>query len=388
MNQLNHVAFCGGGSGGHIIPSIAIAEELMQRLPAATVSFFTSSRPIDEFILKSTGLPSHRVDVVPQPMKSSGRRLAYVGSIAKSLRLCRRQFKQKRPNVVVGMGGFASVPGVIAAWSLGIPVILFEANALLGKANQRMARFASTILHGLPPQTKLDGTRARSQHASSRTIGVPVRARFRPAPGRHRIATPLNEKDFVQLLIIGGSQGAKRLNELVHAALSQSRELNDVVRIVHQTGETDLESVRAGYDEVYADAEVRPFIDNMADEMAKADLVISRAGANSLAEIASIGLASILVPLSTSADSHQLINGRYFVSAKAAELIDETDSEAVNHLAQSLTRLCQKQQERMRMAAAASQLASVDAATAFVDYMQELAARCQSAQKRKAWRHR
>ena len=367
MKQLTHVAFCGGGSGGHIIPAVAIAEELLQHNLLATVSFFTSGRNVDDKILQSCKLPQTRVSVIQQPVTSSQGFIKYRFAIIRSIWRCLRSFKQKRPDIVVGMGGFASVPGVIAAWWLRIPVALFESNTVVGRANRQLNRLAKVTMIGWPTQSGNPHAVAEKERRPIHwKTGVPVRSSFQHAH-RQKVSHP----GVVQLLIIGGSLGSLRLNQLVHAAFLDSGDLNDSIHVLHQTGETNLEIVRSGYDQSYVDAQVRPYIENMAAAMTQADLVISRAGALSLAELAAIGRASILIPLSTAADNHQACNAEHFAGVGAAAVVDETDEHAASHLRDLLLKLCRDTKEREIMAAAAGNLRQPDAACRVIHVLSE-----------------
>ena len=368
MKQLSHVAFCGGGSGGHISPAVAIAEEILHRNLFASVVFLTSRRSVDASILQSCSLPRKRVTVVQQPLVSSRGRIRYLWGILHSLVACLRHFVKHRPDVVVGTGGFASVPGVLAAALLRIPVVLFESNTVVGKANRLLSVFTREILTGWPITQDASGAVGDNGSPAVSHTGVPVRRDFRLL--NHSRSS---DAQSVNLLIIGGSQGALRLNQLVHEALLNSGDLNDRIRVLHQTGVTCLETVRGGYDLTYVDAEVQPHITDMAAAITQADLIVSRAGALSLAELAAIGRASILVPLSTAADNHQFHNASYFTHAGAAVMVNETDDGAAVQLQKQLVQLCGNAAERDRMASAAAELSQPGAAALIFDLLSQYA---------------
>ena len=374
MMQLKHVAFCGGGSGGHIVPAIAIAEELIERNQSTSIVFCTSSRPVDAEIIQASELSSANITVVQQPLASSTSKPAYGWGLLKSTWQCWRTFRRRKPNVVLATGGFASIPGVLAGWWLGVPIALLEANTVVGRANLWLQRFARVIMTGWPLDETSTTALANAKHkAILKLTGVPMRRCFGPELSLPASQETHAESDVVRLLVLGGSLGADRLNELVLAALLECGELRDVLRIVHQTGQTNLESVRAGYDRCDMDAEVRPFIEDMAAETLRADVVISRAGAVSISEIANVGRASVLLPLSTAADDHQTINAEIFEKADATVLVRESDSDASSQLRDAILYLCLDEQPRLEMAAAAMTLVQPKAVESIADLLRECA---------------
>lgn len=401
------IAFCGGGSGGHLTPAIAVAEAILRQQIDAQITFYISSRQIDERILSSFRWTCpQQVRRIVQPVSGvSGGRIATLAALVRSWWKCSREWKRKRPDVVVGLGGFASVPGLLAAAWLRIPIVLMEQNVVPGRANTFCRRWATVTLAGLPWLPEIQD----SWPTPVVTTGVPLAehwfARSPAGPrgvnepgvngpgvndesGVNELSAqtlhsrgPSNDGHHVRLLILGGSQGAANLNRLVTAALTQlfqSESLlgNLTFDVLHQTGNNDLqttldryqESTRlqalgsdsdAGYlsdnpstpnvataatDEIAAGhrftqrqegghrIRVTPFLSSVRSAMQDCDFVISRAGAVTLAEIAVVGRASILVPLATSRDEHQQRNAEYFQNAGACSVIDERHPQAVSEL--------------------------------------------------------
>ncbi len=343
-----HIAFCGGGSGGHITPAIAIAEAVWEQRPNARVTFFTSDRDIDRKMLDawttSLGDMAANVMAVPLPMTSSGRRLRYLRAVWKSYRMCRRCLRDDRPDAVLGMGGFASVPGVLAANSRGIMAFLFEANRVPGRAN-RWLRFASVLTFTGWPWKKAGWLWPTTEN------GIPLPTYKAVHTNEHppKTAAPM-------LLVLGGSLGATALNQLVLQAIARDKCLPSAWRIVHQTGSADAAEVAAAYETAGIDAEVQPFLTNVPDLLRESTFVISRAGAVTLAEIAAAGRASILVPLPSAKDDHQTANAEYFEEKGAALVVRQTEADGTANLKRAVSALCCDEDERSMVEQYATEL--------------------------------
>lgn len=342
-----HIAFCGGGSGGHIVPSLAILEALRERTPEWTATFLCSAREVDQLVLRDL---DSRDRVVPLPMRSSRRKIRYALQVVNSVRLCRRVLQESRPDVILGTGGFASLPGVLAGHWCGVPIALLEPNAVMGRANLRLAGRADTIFRGW----KAEDDQSGSQVAT----GVPVMRKFFPQRGH---------SDSKTLLITGGSLGASRLNQLVLDATALA-DLQDW-KIVHQTGPEDFERVRTAWARISSNVTVTPFLANTADALCEAGLVIARCGAVTLAEIAATETPSVLVPLGNSADDHQKQNAVCLASVGAAEVVGEDDPTA---LADLITRLIGDETIRQSMASAARCLSRPQAAAHIAHSIEQL----------------
>lgn len=330
------VIFAGGGTGGHLFPGIAVARELLVREPDARVLFVGSQKPIEPEIVIGAGfehvaLPSVSPSLRPTRIVSS------LLNNWRAYRQARTVIARERPSVVVGLGGFASVPPVLAAWQAGVPIILLEQNVVPGKATRWLSRFASVVCLpwpqaaiGLPRgvKTVVTGNPIRAEIA---TLADAIHEQHQPnaqtrASGEMPSLALRVNLEPPTLLILGGSQGATSLNAAVLDALATLRaELTDW-RIVHQTGAADLDTIRQRYAELSVTADVQPFIRDMAEQYRRANCVVSRAGATTLAELACAGLPALLVPLPTSAHDHQRLNAHLFADQSAALVVEPTDS--------------------------------------------------------------
>jgi UDP-N-acetylglucosamine--N-acetylmuramyl-(pentapeptide) pyrophosphoryl-undecaprenol N-acetylglucosamine transferase len=355
MNSLKHVAFAGGGSGGHLFPAIAIAQTLLTRQIATQLTFLTSCRPIDQRVIESSGLPTDKVRCIPLPLSSSAGRIAYGIKVARAFVQCRTEMKTDRPEIVIGLGGFASVPGVLAAAWLKIPIVLIETNAIPGAANRFLSRFAKTTFSGWPMSKRV----RQSWRSEIGDVGIPLRTEFFNIS---RTASP-----SPTLLILGGSQGASRVNELVLHALSVCRnELADW-HIIHQVGAHNAATVAAEYQHRGISVDVTEFVQNIPQVLSTTDVIISRCGAVTLAEIAAAGCASVLIPLSSSADAHQQANAQIFADARASRVVDERSADAIQQLTDAVMELCTSSAVRHELSTHARSLATLDATERIVD---------------------
>ena len=373
------VIFAGGGTGGHLFPGIAVARELLSRESDARVLFVGSQKPIELDIVGGAGfeyvaLPSVSPSLAPTRIGSS------LLKNWRAYRQARAILARERPSVVVGLGGFASVPPVLAAWRAGVPIVLLEQNVVPGKATRWLSRFADTVClpwaetakHLSPRiQTVVTGNPIRREiamlaEAESET-GEPGGVSPRTLDTNHvRGLTPLGSPT---LLILGGSQGATSLNAAVLDALATLQTELTGWRIVHQTGAADLDAIRQRYAALSLAADVQPFFRDMAEQYRRATCVLSRAGATTLAELACAGLPALLVPLPTSAHDHQRLNARLFADHSAAR-VAEPASPAADSLRASLVQLLSDQPLRDRLRQNLRALAQPQAAGEVVDVLE------------------
>lgn len=359
MQTLKYVAFAGGGSGGHLFPAIAIAESLLNRRADTQLTFLTSLRPIDQRVIQSSGLPADRLRLIPLPLMSSTGKIAYGMKVARCFLKARAEFRRCRPDVVIGLGGFASIPTALAAAWLNIPLVLLETNAVPGAANRFLCRYAETTFTGWPISDDL----RRDWRSKVHQVGVPLRQEFRRSV-RDQSSPP-------QLLVLGGSQGAVRVNELAIHAVQVCGDILSGWKVIHQTGASHAGGVSAEYQKCGASVEVTDFIDNMPQVLGRSDVVISRSGAVTLSELAAAGCASILIPLSHSADGHQQANAQIFSTAGASLSIDEQADDASQQLVEAITELFGSAENRTKLSACAQSLAVSDAADRIVDWISE-----------------
>lgn len=304
------VMIVAGGTGGHVYPGLAVAEALRAR--DVELHWMGTERGIEARVVPQAGVPLVTIPVSGLRRRGWWRWLAAPLLVSYAIWCALAAMRRIRPQVVLGMGGFVSGPGGIAAWLSRRPLIIHEQNAVPGLSNRILSHFARRVLQGFP------GSFAASVGAI--TTGNPVRADIAaiaaPAARSHDAAA-------LKVLVFGGSRGARALNERVPQALAACGVVNISVR--HQCGADDVAATEARYRQVsnVAAVNVVPYIDDMPAAYAWADLVIARAGASSIAEIAACGVASILIPYPYAVDDHQTANARYLANAEAALLMPE-----------------------------------------------------------------
>ena len=309
----NAVIAC-GGTGGHLFPGIAVASELRAR--GCQVTLLVSAKAIDQ--QAAANLPGMAVLTLPAVGLSGGNFVAFVRGFCKSYSQSRRYFRQKPPSFVLGMGGFSSAPPLLAARRLGAGTWLHESNTIPGRANRLLARFVNGAF------TYFEQTGALLRAPRIDCFGMPVRQEFlqpitRPAA---RAALGLKANGHV-LLVMGGSQGAVKINQLVLDSIPQLRAALPALQFLHFTGAADLQKARATYAAHDCPATVLDFCHQMGLVLAAADATISRAGSSSLAELAARQLPAILIPYPFAAGNHQYHNARAFAQSGAAILAPE-----------------------------------------------------------------
>jgi UDP-N-acetylglucosamine--N-acetylmuramyl-(pentapeptide) pyrophosphoryl-undecaprenol N-acetylglucosamine transferase len=356
------VLIAAGGTGGHIYPGIAVAQEIMRRDPKSKVLFIGTARGLETKLVKQAGFELSLIESAGLKNVGTVARMRGLVVLPKSFRAARRIIMEFRPDVVVGAGGYVSGPVVLTAALARRPTLVMESNALPGWTNRVLARFidrAAVSFEQALPFFRGKGI----------VTGNPVRREFFEIPAKHR-----NPAEF-SLLVFGGSQGAHAINEAMLAALPQLDQFRNVLRVKHQTGEADLERVRAGYSSAGWDAnsDVRPYIDDMVTDFAGADLVICRAGATTTAELIAAGKAAIMVPFPFAADDHQKKNAEALEAAGAARMILQKDL-SDERLAKEIVELVQAPEKVSAMEQAVRNLARGDAAVAAVDMIEDLAA--------------
>ena len=312
------VAIACGGTGGHLFPGIAVGEELMRR--GCEILLLVSEKEIDEQAVKSAyGM---RVVALPAVGLQRGQLPKFVRGFAKSFFAVRRIFAERRPRVVLGMGGFACAPPILAGKLFGAATFLHESNSIPGKANRLLAPLVDEVFVGFPQAG------ARLINRTVVATGTPVRPQFQiTEPGPCRLALGLDPKRPV-LLVMGGSQGASGINKLVFDALPGLQRAVPDLQFLHLTGPNDEANARAIYATQNAKAVVHTFLTEMELALGAASLVISRAGASSLAELAAMQVPSILIPYPTAADNHQFYNAHAFSSGGAAVRLDQSEATA------------------------------------------------------------
>jgi UDP-N-acetylglucosamine--N-acetylmuramyl-(pentapeptide) pyrophosphoryl-undecaprenol N-acetylglucosamine transferase len=351
----------GGGTGGHLYIGIAVAKELQRRHPDHDVMFVGTCRGLEACIVPREGF---RLEYISSAgLKGVGlmRAARNFMIIPKSLQQSRRLVRSYAPHVVLGVGGYSSGPAVLAAWLMRKPTMIMEPNAYPGLANRWLSRVVDRVALALPDTGNYFGSKAV-------VTGIPVRGEFLATPGgRH-------QRGRMTLLIYGGSQGSHALNSIVCGALGSLGAIGPGLRLIHQTGEKELQAVRDAYRKAGANAEVRAFLPRIYEEFAAADLILSRAGASTIAELTAAGKAAILVPFPGAADDHQTKNALALERHGAARIIPESEWDP-GRLAREIRHYMENPEEIEHMEEAARQLAKPDATQKIVDILVELGGR-------------
>lgn len=363
-----HVVFAGGGSGGHLYPALAITEALRARCAGVRVTFFATDRALDARVLGKAG-----EEMVPQTVKPltvrPWRMPAFLRAWRAATRRCRKSFEASAPSVVVGTGGFASGPAVWVASRMGIPTALLNPDLIPGKANRYLASRVDRVFAQWP-ETKSRFRRGVNVVAT----GCPVRSAFATATREAGIARFGLSPDRRTLLITGASQGSHAINESM-AALAPDVASVSCWQVVHLTGDSDSSAVERAYREAGVAAKVLTYSEHMAEAMAAADLIVSRAGASTLAEIAAAGKPSILVPYPHHRDQHQLAQARLLAMRGAACVVCECSemNATVAGLRTALMPLLSDDVSRVRLEAGAANLRLADAAEVVAEEIERLA---------------
>jgi len=360
QKQPKHVMMMAAGTGGHVFPALAVAKDLEQQ--GIKVSWLATPAGMENRLLKNHNIPIYQIDI--QGVRGNGvvRKLVSPFKILKATLSAMKYMKQLKVDAVAGFGGYVAGPGGLAARMLGIPVIIHEQNAVAGFTNTQLSRIAKKVCQAFPntfpAQDKIV------------TTGNPVRKEiteiFNPSwryQEREKAGQPL------RILIVGGSLGAQALNERVPEALKQ---LNVPLNVYHQCGQNHADATRARYADAPAtlNIEVQPFIEDMAQAYSDADLIICRAGALTVTEIATAGVAAIFVPLPSAVDDHQTANARFLANLGAAKICPQATMTP-----DSLKALLEPMLNRqllMEMAVKARQQAQPDATQHVVRLIQEL----------------
>ena len=357
------VLIAAGGTGGHIYPGIAVAQEIMRRDANSKVRFVGTARGLENRLVPQAGFELSLIDSAGLKNVSVVARMKGLAILPKSFVSARRVIREFGPDVVVGAGGYVSGPVVLMAAFARRPTLVMESNALPGWTNRVLARFVNRAAVSF--EQALPYFRGKAA-----VTGNPVRREFFEIPPKRR------EPGRLSLLIFGGSQGARAINEAMVAALPLLKELPVALSIKHQTGAADFEKVNAAYAAAgwNEHAQVRAYIDNMMSDFASADLVICRAGATTTAELIAAGKASIMIPFPYAADDHQRKNAEALQAAGAARMIVQQELTA-DRLVREIRDLSQNPSQIDRMEEASKRLAHGDAAAAAVDLIEGLVRR-------------
>ena len=308
------VLIAGGGTGGHVIPALAIARELRDA-HGAEVRFVGTARGLETKLIPEAGFGLELMRVGQLKNVSLATRVRTFGDLPVGLVRCMGLLRRFRPRVVVGVGGYASGPMMMAAILLGVPTLAFEPNAAPGLANRLVGRWVSA--------SAVNFAATKGYFRNAQVTGIPVRREF------FAIVPRTEEGNALRLLVFGGSQGARVLNEVMPPVAARLLEQFPGLTVVHQAGGSHGEATEAAYRAAgvleSGRLRVQPYLDAMVDEIAAADLVLCRSGASTVAELAAAGRAAVLVPFRAAADDHQRRNADVLVEAGAAAMILEQD---------------------------------------------------------------
>ena len=374
---MTRVVIAGGGTGGHLYPGVSVARELLHRQPDAVVTFVGTARGLESRLIPKEGFELDVIRSVGLKGRSIVAAVRGLAMVPVSLADAWSVVSRRRPHVVVGVGGYSSGPVVLVAALRRIPTMLLEQNAVPGLTNRLLARVVRAAALTYDDAGNYFGRRGF-------VTGNPVRPEFfdssivdprfpipdsRSPIGDSRL--PIGEGR--RILVLGGSQGAHAINVAMVAAAAELCRRHAGLEIVHQTGPRDLADVREGYGRARVTARAESFLDGVAGEMTLADVVICRAGATTLAELAALGRPAVLVPFPAATDDHQTKNAQVLVNGGAAELIAERDL-TPERLIDIVSGLLANADRRIVMKAAMKTFARPDAAARIVDRLTEMAA--------------
>jgi UDP-N-acetylglucosamine--N-acetylmuramyl-(pentapeptide) pyrophosphoryl-undecaprenol N-acetylglucosamine transferase len=353
---MSTILIMAGGTGGHVFPALALARLL--RAASHEVVWLGTQRGLEARVVPAEKFPIEWLSMSGLRGKGAATLLAAPFKLVQSIWQALGVMRRRKPRLVVGFGGFVTGPGGVAAWLTRRPLVIHEQNAIAGYSNRVLSRFARRVLTAFPKSFPPD--------VDALVVGNPVRAEIvmQPPP-----VTRFSRREGpLRLLIVGGSLGASRLNAVVPFAVAQAGQSGLELQVRHQAGERGIDAARAAYAQAGVTADVSAFIDDMAAAYADADLVICRAGALTVSELAAVGVAAILVPFPAAVDDHQTFNAQFLVREGAAVLIADRDLNP-ERLAAELRELCAGRGKLLAMAERARLVAKPRAA-------EELAAIC------------
>ncbi|RIZ70115.1 MAG: undecaprenyldiphospho-muramoylpentapeptide beta-N-acetylglucosaminyltransferase [Methylococcales bacterium] len=308
------IVIMAGGTGGHVFPALAVAEFLKEL--GWQVSWLGTHKGLESRVVPENGIEIDWLSIAGIRGKGLAAKLAAIVMLFKACVQANKILRKRKPDVVLGMGGYVAGPGGLMARLLGIPLVIHEQNRIPGTTNRLLARISNQVLQAFP--------NSFSKKVNAKHTGNPLRKRFVSASKQERRQI---EKE-VRILIVGGSQGAQILNNIVPEAIAEFMAINDElssIEIMHQTGEAQIAQVKNRYDALNIKAKTFAFIEDMVAAYQWADIVICRAGAMTVSEVSAMGLPAIFVPLPTAIDDHQTANARYLTDNSAALLLVQSD---------------------------------------------------------------
>ncbi|QXE89517.1 undecaprenyldiphospho-muramoylpentapeptide beta-N-acetylglucosaminyltransferase [Geomonas subterranea] len=348
----------GGGTGGHLFPGIAVAEEFLARSSENEVLFVGTERGIEARLLPKLGYKLELISASGMKGLGTVKKLMSAGRLLYGYAQSRKILKEFRPDLVLGVGGYASAPILLAAKGMGIPRFIHEQNALPGLTNKVLSRVVDGVF------ISMEEAAAFFPEGITQMTGNPIRKEILWGFQEQRAR---KSGDF-SILVFGGSAGAQRINSAMLEALPHLEQVKGKLRITHQTGEKDVARVREGYQARGVQAQVLSFIDDMSAAYGAADLVICRAGATTIAEVTACGKGCVFIPYPYAADDHQRKNAESLVKRDAGRMILEEDLTG-EHLAAEILQLMEHPEQMAELEKNARSLAQLDAAQAIVAAM-------------------
>lgn len=345
---IKRVLIMAGGTGGHVFPGLAVANFMREK--GVEVHWLGTSQGMESRLVPEANFPFHTISIGGLRGKGIKPLLGAPFKITSAILQSKAIIQKIKPDLVIGMGGFASGPGGVASWLSGVPLVIHEQNAKAGFTNRMLSKIAALVLEGFP--------NSFSQRAKVQTVGNPVRTEIENlAPPQTRM---LPARSPYRLLVIGGSLGAQALNEILPQALAKLSP-HDRPAVLHQTGDKNFEATKKIYDSMGIEANLQPFVKDMAQVYSWADVVLCRAGALTVAELCAAGMGAILVPFPFAVDDHQAANASFMVKGKAAICIQQSALTA-SGLADILKQFAESPEKRLAMAQSAYELRKIQVA--------------------------
>ena len=313
------IVIAGGGTGGHLFPGIAVAQEFETRNAASRIIFVSTGNRLERAVLSKSGYTLQTISAAGIKGRGLWNQVKSVAKIPKGILEANRILKKFSPDLTIGLGSYSAGPAIFAAWLRRIPIVVHEQNILPGITNRILSRFADRIY------ISFENTRSNMDSRKVQWTGNPVRRELLEYSDHHaEEVSDDSGNGLFTILIIGGSQGAHRINTAVIEALGHLED-KEHLHFVHQTGDADEQPVKEAYRRNNIQCTVQSFFDNMAELYSRADLLICRAGATTVAEITALGKAVIFIPFPYAADNHQVLNAGTLAEDGAAEMIIEKD---------------------------------------------------------------
>jgi len=355
---MKRILIMAGGTGGHVFPGLTLAHYFRDQ--GVEVHWLGTERGLESRLVPEANIPLHFITISGLRGKGLATLMGGPFRIATAIKQSMRVMNEIKPDVVIGMGGFVSGPGGIASWLSHRPLVIHEQNAQAGLTNKILARFSKRVLEGFP--------NSFTSQSKVMAVGNPVRTEIVNLPPPHIRLNPIRSP--LRLLVIGGSLGAQALNDVVPRAMQQLN-ADDRPLILHQTGDKHIEAAKKMYESRGVTATLQPFIKDMANAYAWADVVLCRAGALTVAELCAVGLGAIFVPFPYAVDDHQTANAQFMVKHEAALCIQQSEL-TESRLASIVKELAKSPEKRLAMAQAAYQLRKVSVVERIYEICQEI----------------